>query len=569
MSSFSGSLTNFGPLVTPENLTDSFANGADESNTFPISLTSSGVSGSQSGATDVAITHADVDGSVGALFGALIFGRIIVIPRLKEAGFVLSSTQFPVEVWNTFHDDAKSLTDITVTGSGGIVIENPFTLPLSIGPGDSVIFQALLPGSGADVNIDEDVTFVFAGITGTDMRVTGSRILVFSVDVNFDDGVDEIVEYKTDVFKAYDDSETRRSIRTIPRRGQKYTAKAMDARLSAGMESLVWGWQHQPYGVPIWQDQQPLLAPVSPGSFSIEVNTIDRLFAANGIALIYGDEFTFEALTITELTDSSLTFSAPTQFTWKPGARVVPVVLGRLADSVQVTRSNSLLDEIQAEFAGESGQALPSFSSSPTQFKGFDVLEVAPNWANDLERQYDRSMVRLDPQTGPITVEDKGGTAIVSHNLPWWIETHAGVTQLRSFLDRRRGQQVPFWCPTFDADLVLSADAITGDSILNIENVFYTRFFFPDRARRFLALIARDGSGNRFVEVTGSVDNGDGTESLTLSAALTRGVSLANTMISFMTFCRNGDDKFTITWYSTECAEAIVPIREIPRELPT
>lgn len=570
MADFAGTIEAFGLRASPKNLTDSFANGADESMRFPLSVTRAAVFGSSAGAFSVAAVHTTgIAGAFQLMFGFNLFERIIVIPRKKTLGFVLSATQFPVEVWNTFHDTAESLTAITITGSGGITITNPYTLPKVIGPKDSIIFQALIPSSGG-ANISETVVFAFAGISGTDLTVTGARILVFSVPADWGERVEETISYLTDVLKMYDDTEQRRGLRSIPRRGLKFRALTLEARDAAGLEALLWGWQHQPYGVPFWQDAQPLEANISIGDVTIQVNTIDRLFAAGGIAVIWKDEFTFEALTILSITADSITFTAPTQFAWKAGygVKIVPVFLGRLSNAIELTRLTCFADQVDVEFQGEALQVAASPAASLVQFKGFDVLEIPPNWANDLKRNYARSTIPMDPKTGPITVDDKGGTAIVSHELPWWIDSHAKVTALRAFLLGRYGQLVPFWSPTWDQDLVMAGDALAGSGGINIKAVNYTRFFFPDRARRLLALIPVGSGAKRYVEVTGASDNGDGTESLTLSAPLGADVIAAATMVSFLTFCRLGSDEMKIVWHSTEFAEAVVPIREIPREVP-
>jgi hypothetical protein len=570
MADFPGLLVDPNLQASPDSQVGSILNAVPLGLDFPLSAASDPDAGSDDDEIPSATASHDNAGQTVQLFGGNLFERIIVIPRNIAVGFILSSTQFPVEVWNTFHDASKDLTAITISGPGGITIANPFTLPKAIGPKGSIIFQALLPGSG-DVNIALDVVFAFSGIAGTDMEVTGSRILVFSVQPNWDPGIEEKLSDLTDVLIAYDDSEQRRALRRFTRRGLKFTALTLNARDAAGMESLIWGWQHQPYGVPFWPDAQPLLADVAAGSIVVEVNTVDRLFAMGGIFMLWSDEFTFEALTILDMDSGSITASAPLQFNWKAGVGtfVVPLFLGRCSNTVKVTRLWSGGDQIDIEFQGEAQQIAPAPTQALTQFKGFDVLEVAPNWESELERVYNRSTITMDPGTGPITVDDKGGTPVVQHDLPWWISPHAAVTALRAFLLARRGQFSPFWTPTFDQDLVLAETASAGTAVLNIKSVDYTRFFFPDQARRYLALISRGGAPNQYVSVTNAVDNGDGTESLTLSAVLLADVPADSVMISFLAFSRLSSDDNSILWNSTDFAQAAVGIQELPRELPS
>jgi hypothetical protein len=232
-------------------------------------------------------------------------------------------------------------------------------------------------------------------------------------------------------------------------------------------------------------------------------------------------------------------------------------------------RHSSEIDQIDLSFIGEAGQPSPAPTTSPTQFKGFDVLEIAPNWESaPLKRSYKRSMVTIDPKVGPIEVIDKGGSALVGQEFPWWLDTHPNVTTFRAFMLRRFGQLNPFWLPTWDQDLVLFQDALSTDTGIRIKSEFYTRFFFPTPARQFLAFIPMDGSGNVYRKVTGASDNGDGTENLVLESAIGKRFAKDTTMISFLTLARLASDSIAIKWDSSEHAEALLSLQEVPRELP-
>jgi hypothetical protein len=519
----------------------------------------------------ISVVHRSLTGLRQETFGGRLFERIIVNPRTKALGFVLTATQFAVEVWNAFRDTDQILEAIDITGTGGLTLTDPYGEPLIFAALDSFIYQATVPSSGP-AQIDQQIAFVFlSGIGGANLDVTGSRITLFSIAPDWGEGMEEIIQFLTDVMRAYSDNEQRRGLRQLPRRALRYRAFTLNARDAAGMESLIWGWQNQPYGVPWWPDAQPLTGDVSAGSFTIPVDTADRLFAVGGLLCIWVDEFTFEALSISAVAAHSVTTSSPTQFDWTagPGTRVMPVLLCRLPDKVDVRRHTSEIDQIDLTFIGEAGQPAPAPTTSPTQYKGFDVLEVPPNWADaPLTRSYKRSMVTIDPKIGPIEVIDKGGTAIVSQEFPWWLDTHPNITLWRAFILRRFGQLNPFWIPTWDQDLVLFQDVLSTDSGIRIKSEFYTRFLFPTPSRRHIALIPMDGTSIVYRKVTASTDNGDGTENLTLDSLPGKNFPKATTMISFLTFARLADDNVTIKWDSAEHAESILTLQEVPRELP-
>lgn len=519
----------------------------------------------------VAVAHCAIAGERVEMFGGQLFGKIIIIPGSKALGFVITATQFAVEVWNAFRDSDQVLESIDISGAGGLAIVDLYGEPLLFAALDSRIYQATVPGAGA-TQINQTVLFGFLGSPpGTSLVVTGSRIVLFSVRLDWDEGVEETIEYLTDVLRAYSDNEQRRALRQVPRRAVKFRALTLNARDAAGLESLIWGWQHQPYGVPWWPDAQPLTADLPAGSYAIPVETADRQFAAGGLVAIWVDEYTFEALTITSVGAHAIGVSSPTQFSWAgdPGTRVIPVFLCRLPASIDVSRHSSEIDQVDLSFIGESAQPAPAPASSPAQFKGFDVLEIAPNWESaPLKRSYKRSLVTIDPKIGPIQVIDKGGSAIVGQEFPWWLDTHPVVTAFRAFILRRLGQLVPFWIPTWDQDLVLANDVNSGDTGIVIKSEFYSRFFFPNEARRFVAFIPTDGSGNVYRKITAAADNGDGTEGLTLEASTGKTFAKGSTMISFLTLARLAEDRVAIKWTSADHADALISLQEVPRELP-
>jgi hypothetical protein len=510
-------------------------------------------------------------GSKVEMFGGQLFEKVIVIPRSKALGFVLTQTQFPIEVWNTFRELPQVLTAVQINGSGGVTVTNPFSLPTLFGALNSRIYQAITPAQGP-AQINQDIVFVFAsGIGGADTLVTGSRITVFSVAPDWSQGMKERILYLTDVLKAYSDNEQRRGLRQIARRSLSYRALTLNARDASGMESLIWGWQNQPYGVPWWPDVTSLAVSVSAGTSSIQVQaSADRLFAVGGIICIWQSEFNFEALTIQSIAGNVITVSSPTQFAWTAGlgTLVLPVFLARLSDQVKVNRLFSSADSMDLEFIGEAQQPAPAPSISLTQYQGYDVLEVMPNWSRDLSRTYKRSLVTLDPKIGPIQVDDKGGSAVVEQSFPWFLQNHPSVTTLRAFILKRFGQLVPFWTPTWDQDLVLSTDVGATDPAIVIQSVYYTRFFFPIKSRRYIAFIPQNGGANVYRKITGSIDNGNGTETLTLDSPTGVTFPKSSTMLSFLTLSRLASDDAEIDWMTNDVAQAELTFQEVPREVP-
>jgi hypothetical protein len=142
------------------------------------------------------------------------------------------------------------------------------------------------------------------------------------------------------------------------------------------------------------------------------------------------------------------------------------------------------------------------------------------------------------------------------------------VTLFRAFLIARFGQLRPFWIPTWDQDLVLALDVGPTDTGITIASEFYSRFFFPTKARRYIAFIPTDGSGNVYREILNAVDGGEGTELLTLDSPTGKSFSSTQTQISFLTLAKLASDDNEITWMTSDLAQANIEFQEVPREVP-
>lgn len=293
-------------------------------------------------------------GTLEPMTGSELFEKIIVTPREKKMGFVLSANVFTADVWSTFRETLKTMVRIDILGGGGTLIDNPFGVPLVFGAMQSREFQATVPQDG-DAQIQNTVIFVFSGVEGTDIVITGTRITVFSPDPDWDEPIRERTEYLTAIMVAYTEHEQRVQLHTRPRTRLMFRVLTLDVRDTAALQALLWGWQARVYGVPFWPDAQPLLATVHIGDTVVQVSTAYRKFEAGGLMMLWRDMHTHEALSIHSVGSSSVTLTAPTTQAWADDGRtyVVPLLTGRLPDQVGLPRMNNAVAELDAEFECE------------------------------------------------------------------------------------------------------------------------------------------------------------------------------------------------------------------------
>lgn len=202
-------------------------------------------------------------------------------------------------------------------------------------------------------------------------------------------------------------------------------------------------------------------------------------------------------------------------------------------------------------------------------YLGFDVLETMPSLgANaDPTDTLTRTVARLDPGPGAVHVIAKADVPVLAREFAWLLESRAAITSFRNFLAARQGKLVPFWMPSWDADFGLAAAATALDAEITVYACGYTAFVSTTDARRYLALMPGDGSVITR-KITAAVDNGDGTETLTLDSAIGAALDPAAAMVSYLLLMRLDTDDVEIAWESQTVATCRVPLLEVPKEVP-
>jgi hypothetical protein len=413
------------------------------------------------------------------------------------------------------------------------------------------------------------ITATFNAVSGNaTLTVTPLQTIAFDPDWS-DGSLTERRQYLTEILKAYDGKEQRRALRKQPRiliRERLITTRRKE---SAALDAFLWQWQNKRFGIPFWPDQQRLQAEAAAAQNEVLIDTSNRKFLAGGYAMIWADPFTSEAGLIDSVEVDRIVMAAPLNFTWAAGAKVVPVLMGRLSDRVNIARVSTGAGTSELEFICEPLE-LPAPASAPVTYQGFEVLTAEPNGAHDRDTDSSRSLAALDSGFGKVNVDDRSGIALVKPNgFSWFCYGRSEIALAGEFLQRAFGSLTPFWVPTYQHDLPLAANYTGNATTISIQNVGYTNAFLAFPARRFVAFLMLDGSGNRYYrEITGSVDAGT-TETLTLDSAIrATDIVKEQCLVSFLTLVRLAVDDPEITWHRTDLCEVALDFEEVPFEVP-
>lgn len=118
---------------------------------------------------------------------------------------------------------------------------------------------------------------------------------------------------------------------------------------------------------------------------------------------------------------------------------------------------------------------------------------------------------------------------------------------LRLFFHTCKGMGLPFWLPTWRDDLLKVTNMVAGQMTIygppTLGAGDYATQWFTSNSHRHLQLLLTDGTV-RYKLVSGVIDNGNGTQTITFSDIDTQAIQ----KISFLELCRFDSDELVINW---------------------
>ena len=374
------------------------------------------------------------------------------------------------------------------------------------------------------------------------------------------------LSYLTNVLTAEDDTEMRRCTRVIPARSDTFQLTvpeqggAAGAAETAWLDALLFAGQASEWALPSWPDATTLEEDVSAGTDVVLLcETADRGFRVGGLVVLHLTALTTALATVTAVAADSVTVDELAA-DW-PGRRtqVLPAELARWAGDLTIDRPTTESAELEAGFDYEL-RALPGVALASTTPAVFAVLD--PNRRDTPADTLQRSVVRHASPTADFADFVQGATPIGGRkDVLLTLSSRAEIAALVSWFHSVRGAYRAFWWPTWHADMIPVGE-ISGDT-LTIAWMGYTARLFEFEARRHLAFIPYTGAvlHRRVID---AVDNEDGTETLTLNAAVAGTISY----VAFLLYVR-GSDQLEVAYESPEVAEARLTLTELPRQVPT
>lgn len=492
--------------------------------------------------------------------------RIHVTPGLIALGNVVSNVSQQVGVWNAWLETPQTLNSIDSVNVDGIQLGGGGLLPQTFAPNQEVRYTVTVSTEGPPT-IAGSYTWHFADGEAVMLSVTGNRISAWALTPDWAQPVVERLEFKTDIMTAWSGAEQRRALRVSPRRIFEFDAQAwqQDRRF---IEAVLFAWSARVWALPVFPDGQKLAVDVLPGATAIPCDTVNRDFVAGGLAALVRDAAHYEVVQIDTVSATSIGLTNPLAGKWPAGSKLYPARSARLTGYPKISRDNAEYSTIKPSFVIVDPCDWPVASGLPI-YRGYPVLETAPDEGPGSDSTYEREAVTLDNDTGVITVDDHAGIGFTNQSHAWFMQGRATRAAFRSLMYLLKGRRGSIWVPTYQADMILAEPTTAGQPSIDVEMTGASLYLSGQRNRRDIRVELLDGR-LFYRRITGATALDANTERVTLDSSL--GINLAPSQvrkISYMAPSRLNSDSIEIQHHGMAdgFASSVTPWRSLGEDL--
>jgi hypothetical protein len=199
--------------------------------------------------------------------------------------------------------------------------------------------------------------------------------VLFLIAPDWAGGVRRTLGWRTDVLVARDGSEQRRRLRTAPLETLTYSLMVLDEAEATALHGAIANAEDLRVEIPRWEDEVLVMVPLAVGATALTVQwpVEGRHIAAGQRCVLFIEDGASEVVVVQAAAGTSVTLTAPgTALAWPAGARLAPLVVGRIDNQISgrdhggVKAEVSITVVVEEDIAGlgEGGEASTMVATS-------------------------------------------------------------------------------------------------------------------------------------------------------------------------------------------------------------
>ncbi len=359
--------------------------------------------------------------------------------------------------------------------------------------------------------------------------------------------LEHTMTFLTEVITSYDGSEQRIAIRKQPK--QSFGGRIIydsEAALRAIRSDLYLNTETVQF--PLWHERVLSTATASSGGNTLSGDFSKSDLAATETVYIVSPTGTTETKIISVKADGQLTFSTNLANTFPAGSGVYPLETVIMGDGPTLSRYPVAAGELNLSVTMTRQPTIPGYGAAAlTTYDSLTVLDERPLLSGTTAADgFERLFETFETENAVYQTTGTPYASIVSLKR-FLSRSPAERQRWKLFFSTIAGGREPFWVPTWRPDLVLNAQPGASTTITVLDTGDYKTTYFDTDGILDLQFELADGT-EIYRRVTNAVDNGNGTQTLTLNSILP---ATAIDVISFLERSRLGSDQVTFAHHGT------------------
>ena len=490
-----------------------------------------------------------------------LYYRILTSKVNFKFGIITGEKSEVFNLWNGYEHPVTITAIENVNASGVSVVPLNNKLPVTVVPYRSIFLQLVLSANGAST-IDGSFNLHFDNGDKVEINVSGSRLVLLNVVPNWDSNFVETFEYKTDVLTSYNKKEQRRSLLSQPRRKVRYSA-LIQGEVLMQLRNKLHGWHSRAFMMPLWYQMGRLVSGGQIGSMVIEVAENKYDFVAGASICLWQDFNVNELVDIASVSGTTLTLSMPIANNFVAGAKVFPCMNVRMSDQHSIVNATNTVAQMEFELvADQASLKLPMpKQNAPTTYKGVEVLEHTPNWANEVSDEFQANVNVVDYDYGVQHWFSKDSPSLATRKQTYIMRNYDDVLWWKAFIHRQLGRLTSFYVPSWTMDLVKSGDYISGSNLFDVRDDYLSSIVSSSNERKILRVVANNVV--YYLTVT-AIREVNGLAQMELETPINVTIFENQfTQISFMQRCRLASDEIEFNYITRDKVELSLNLQQI------
>lgn len=365
-------------------------------------------------------------------------------------------------------------------------------------------------------------------------------------------GLTQSVEYKTEIFTSRDRHEFRRAARETPRFNYEYTGWAHGSEAQAVLrvsETLI--GETLIFANPVFRAvlETPLVAPTR----TFSVASVPEWLTEGAYIVFEGQDLRFLAR-VEFIDGNDVTIDDDALATFPAGAKFVLGIQCRIDSSMQISYLTNEVLSAKVTLEDVTGlNYVPDEGDPYDLYNGKEVLLKKPNWAQAIAVNLQAGIDVVDVGFGRVSYEDYLDYVPSILKAEYLGKTWEESIDFLQFFLRQRARRGEFYLPSPLSDLPISADLVSGSSVLRVSGSEYSDYA-SNPARRNLVIVQKNGT-KLFRKVSAIAV--DGEESvLTLTTPWASAIARSQiSYVGWLSTYRFAVDELAIEWLTDSVAQ--------------